>query len=197
VKIEFLETIKVVDGKVFNLEYHQERYERTLRAYGVNNFILLEDFLMPPLRGFYRCRVVYNLEGSINQEYFLYNKREIHSLKLIASDQILYDKKYLNRDMLNELFRQKGDADDIIIVKDGLITDTTIANIAFYDGECWVTPKKPLLLGTTRQRLLKNAFLKEVDINIDTLQHYSQLALMNAMINFDIITDKKIEEIIC
>ena len=95
------------------------------------------------------------------------------------------------------LFSQKENCDEILIVKNGLLCDTSIANIALFDGRKWMTPKTPLLEGTTRQRLLESGFLTVKDIAVEDLKMYSQMALMNAMIDFDIIADKKIEEIIC
>ena len=47
-----------------------------------------------------------------------------------------------NRKNLEKLFLKKDDADDIIIVKNNFITDTSIANIALYNGGNWHTPNK-------------------------------------------------------
>ncbi len=196
-KIEFLETVKVLDGKLHHLAYHQQRYERTLRSFGIANFIQLKDILKPPHQGLYRCRVLYSTDGELTQSYHQYKKRNIKSLKLIESNTIVYDKKYADREALERLFAKKEACDDILMVRDGLVTDTTIANIACFDGALWLTPKKPLLAGTTRQRLLESGFLKEADIPVESLNRFEKLAIMNAMIDFDIIADKKIEEIIC
>jgi 4-amino-4-deoxychorismate lyase len=197
VKIEFLETIKVFNGELCHIDYHQERYERTLRSFGIKDFIELQEVLLPPKKGLYRCRVVYGLNSQLTQHYYRYEKREIKQLKLIESETISYEKKYANREELDELFSKRGECDDIIIVKNGLLSDTTIANIAFYDEKQWWTPRRALLAGTTRKRLLERGFLKERDIRVEDLRGYSQFAVMNAMVDFDIITDKKIEEIIC
>ena len=74
---------------------------------------------------------------------------------------------------------------------------TSIANIAFFDGVDWISPKKPLLKGTTRARLLKERKLILKDIRKDDLKAFTKAALMNAMIDFDIIAEDKIEELIC
>ena len=62
---------------------------------------------------------------------------------------------------LNSLFQIRQDKDDILIVKNGLLTDTSIANIALYDGNDWYTPLHPLLKGTKRAELLDKGVLKE------------------------------------
>jgi len=189
----YLETIKSLDGELFHLEYHQWRLERALETEDTHNLTAL---LSPPKKGLYRCRVVYN-HNEINIEYIPYSKRQIHHLKLVYDDSLNYEKKYENRDSLNALFKQKGRADDIIIIKNSLITDTSIANIAFYDGEVWVTPKSPLLEGTTRKRLLALGKIVERDIRVEEISSFKKLALMNAMIDFDIIAEENIEDIIC
>ena len=197
VKIEFLETIKAVDGVLFHIEYHQRRYEAVLRSYGITEKKELSALLDAPKKGLYRCRVVYDLVGNISCSYHPYTKRKISRLKLLHADELEYSKKYANREALDALFAQRESCDDILIVKNGLLCDTTIANIALFDTKEWVTPKRALLAGTTRERLLESGFLTLRDIDVEDLQKYTQIALMNAMIDFDIIADKKIEEIIC
>ena len=82
------------------------------------------------------------------------------------------------------LLSAHSDVDEILIEKDGYLTDTSIANIAFYDGEQWVTPAIPLLKGTMRQKLLDEGFLQTRNIKKEELTHYTQVALTNAMIGF-------------
>lgn len=184
----FLETIKAVNGVVYNITFHQQRYENVLRSFGVKKKEDLASLLFPPKNGIYRCRIVYSLDKIIEITYHPYIKREINSIKLIESDDIIYDKKYTNREKLNQLFSQKGDCDEVLIVKNNLLCDTTIANIALYKEKQWFTPKKPLLYGTTLMRYQDKLIFK--DIGIKDLQEYSHIAFLNAMIDFDI---KKID----
>ncbi len=190
---KFLETIKVENGKIFNLSYHQLRVDCALTK---GNLYLDKILDIPKEQGLFRCRVIYDEDG-YEVEYYPYSKRKIERLKLVYDDKVVYDKKYFNRDDLERLFSQKDLADDVLIVKNGLISDTTIANCAFlYNGE-WLTPKEPLLFGTTRSRLLYEGKIKEVEIGVDDILKFDAMALMNAMIDFDIIRHKKIEDIIC
>jgi 4-amino-4-deoxychorismate lyase len=119
-------------------------------------------------------------------EYFPYIKREIKTFKLIFDDEISYGKKYLNRKNLDDLFSKKDNADEIIIIKNSVVTDTSIANIAIFYENNWLTSKNCLLNGTTKNRLLEEKFLIEKDITLDMLKNASKIALMNAMIGFDI-----------
>ena len=79
---------------------------------------------------------------------------------------------------------QKGDSDEIIIVKHGLLTDTSFTNLAIYDGDRWITPKRPLLLGTKRAALLDKGIIQEADITLNDLQNAVKVSLFNAMIEF-------------
>jgi 4-amino-4-deoxychorismate lyase len=93
----------------------------------------------------------------------------------------------LNRDAINQLFAEKGTADDVLFVKNGLITDTSIANVAFFDGLQWVTPSIALLEGTTRARLLQSGKLHLMDITPAMLPRFKRMALCNAIFGFCVL----------
>ena len=147
-----------------------------------------------PKTGFYRCRILYG-EVLHSIEYIPYTQKKIERLKIISSD-IEYSFKYANRDALNALLESNKDVDEVIIEKEGYLTDTTISNIAFLDGKQWVTPTKPLLEGTMRAKLIDEGFLQTKQIKKEDLQNYSQVALMNAMIGFEILNMDTIQNII-
>lgn len=192
----YLETIKSLNGEIFNLLYHQRRYESVLKSLGIRDFKNLQDYLSPPLSGLYRCRLTYD-EQNIKVSYYKYEKKVIKSIKLVYDDEINYSKKFTNRDELNNLFEKREDCDEILIVKNSMITDTSIANVAFYKESLWYTPKNPLLEGTTRARLLDEGKIIEKDIRVKDLKNYSKVALMNAMIDFDIITQYNLKDMTC
>ena len=192
----FLETIKAQDGNLFHLEYHQKRYESVLNALNAKHYKHLKDVLNAPNKGLIRCRVLYS-KNTLEVSYHPYIKKNVQKLKLIFDDSIEYSKKYADRTLLNEYFMDKGSADDILIIRKNLVTDTSIANIAFFDGERWITPKEPLLKGTTRERLLENKKIFEEDIKVNELKNYKKVALLNAMIDFDIISEDKIKVLYC
>lgn len=182
--MKYFETIKCNDYEVFNLAFHEKRISNTI---GMN--FNLNEYIYPPSNKLLRCKLIYDESDILDVQYYEYKKRTIKKFKLIKDDCIEYSKKYLNRESLDNLFEKKENEDEIIIVKDGLITDTSIANIAIFDGDNWLTPKKPLLFGTTRARLIKNGDIIEKDIDVNMLKNAQKLALMNAMIDFDIIKE--------
>jgi len=192
----YLETIKIEDGEIFHLEYHQKRYEGVLNSLGISTYKNLSEFITPPKLGLYRCRLVYTLD-TIEVSYHKYVKRGINHLKIIYDDEIEYTYKSTNREEINALYARRGRYDEILIVKNSLLTDTSIANIALYRDEVWYTPKSPLLKGTTRARLLDEGKIVEKDIHLDEIYEYSEVALLNAMIDFDIIAQENIRELFC
>ncbi len=183
----FLETIKIVDGEIFNLEYHQKRYESVLDSLDVKEVQNLENFINPPEWGLYRCRLVYDADN-IEVTFHEYKKKDISTLKLIFENDIDYANKSTAREEIDTLFEKREEGDDILIIKDLFVTDTSIANIAFQTSSGkWVTPKNPLLKGTTRARLLDEGKITEAEIKVHELRSFSKVALLNAMIDFDIL----------
>jgi 4-amino-4-deoxychorismate lyase len=178
-----LETIKIEDGQVANMEWHNKRCNKSrLELFKIREKLDLNKFINAPTSGLYRCRILYNQKIE-SIEYIPYKPKNITYIKVIKS-QIDYSHKYNNREELTQL-KQKF-YDEIIIEKDGFLTDTSIANIAFYTKGVWVTPKIPLLKGTLRAKLLHQNFLVEKNIKKEEISNFSHFALMNAMIGFQI-----------
>ena len=182
------ETIKIVDGEPLHLHYHQQRVEKALRTLGFHNKFDLQDYLNPPKKGIYRCKIIYN-ETILRVEYFPYQLSSVDSLKLLYCDTIKYSLKYENRDELNRLFELRGECDDILIVKNSLLTDTSKANIALYDGSKWLTPADPLLCGTTRSRLLDENKIFKKTLHVSDIRNFGKVAVLNAMVDFCILKD--------
>lgn len=186
-----LETIRCEGGRGENLLYHQKRFDRSRKELlGLSNKIELSSFIKPPDHKLYRCRVLY-AEKIESVEYVPYTPKDIHTLKMVPIS-FSYDYKYADRGDLEKLLKEHPDADDVLMIKDGLVTDTSIANIAFFDGQKWLTPKKPLLEGTMRAKLINDGFLHEKDIKSDEVWLFENVALMNAMIGFKILSQIKI-----
>ncbi len=176
-----LETIKCLDGEPYHLAYHQNRVNYSRKILNYHSPLTLK--LNPPKKGLYRCRIIYN-EEIIKIEYLPYQYQNINVFKLVSTS-IEYALKYEDLSEINALLSHESD--EIILIKKGLVTDTSIANICFFNGKEWLTPKKPLLKGTTRQRLLDEKRLIEADILATNIHKYKKIALCNAMIDFAII----------
>lgn len=182
--MQLFETIKVKNRQLQNIAWHNQRFNRTrLELLGIKEPLLLENIIQIPNNldnGVFKCRIIYSNEIE-KIEFEKYNPRKVYSLKVLECNDINYSYKYFNRKKLNELFQQKEDCDDVLIIKNGLVTDTSFANIVFWDGQNWLTPSSPLLHGTARERLLQENKIVEADIKIDDLSKFKKARIINAM----------------
>lgn len=185
----FTETIRIERGRAERLDLHNARMDRTRRTFfGACRPIDLRDHIAPEVRteGIVRCRVVYGEEIE-DISYAPYRMRPVSSLRLTEAGDTDYTFKYADRSALERLFGMRDGADDILMTRNGLLTDTSIANIALSDGKRWYTPATPLLRGTRRASLLDTGVVEERDISASELFSYSEITLFNAMIPFGTI----------
>lgn len=182
-----LETICLLDGTPCNLSYHHARLNSSReQLFGYKNLLDISKAINIPVecrKGKWKCRVIYAKE-IIDVQFLPYLPKPIQTLTCVNGDKVDYPHKYLDRTQINELM-QNISTDDILIVKHGLITDTSKANIAFYDGSKWITPARPLLAGTTRARLLQTGAIEMDDISINALKKLQKASLFNAMNDFN------------
>ncbi len=179
----FFETLKVKNSAIENLIFHNRRLNNTIKEnFGINANIDLSRHIKQEDNGLQRCKVIYG--KSIKEiQFFPLTPRKFQSFKVLETN-ITYNFKNVDREDITSLLAQKGSCDDIIMIKDGLVTDTSIANIAIYDGLKWFTPKNPLLKGTFRESMLEKQLLLEKDVKIKDIKNATRFALMNALIGF-------------
>ncbi len=184
----FIETIKCKEGKLYNLSCHQARFNRTRKEYlGLSTHSELAEMIAVPQAcktGLFRCRMLYS-EKIEKTEFIPHAYQETGSLKLVEDPAIHYPYKFADRRRLDQLFRMREDCDDIIIVKNNRITDSSRANIVFYDGREWWTPDTPLLPGTQRARLIDEGKIRACSISVSDLRHFEKAGLINAMLSWD------------
>ena len=195
-----VESLKLKDGIVQNLEYHQRRMDRSMAELfpGAGKINLAEAISIPEncISGVFKVRVLYGSAiGKIEIEPYIF--RIIRSLKVIHHESVDYHLKYSERRILQELFAQRENCDDIIIVKNGFVTDSFAANILFLDGVQWITPTTPLLNGTKRQFLLDQGIIAEKEIREEDIRTYQKVGLINAMIDFDEMPVIDIDSVVC
>ena len=194
---QLLETIKIFNRAFQNIEFHNARFNASRQdLFGIDKPVLLENEISIPstlTNDIYKCRITYSLQIE-KVEFEKYTPRMIQSLKVVENNHINYAYKYADRSGLNELFDKRGECDDILIIKNGLVTDTSYSNIVFWDGKNWLTPSKPLLAGTARARLLKSNKIVEAEISKKDLKKFEKARIINAMNDLeesdDILIDK-------
>lgn len=182
---QLLETIKIQDGQVQQLDLHEQRLNRSRRLlFHCETALSLAAHLFIPLEfqtGIVKCRVLYQQEIE-KVEFHPYHIRSVQSLQLIYSNSIDYSFKYADRSALQSLFAQRASCDDMLIVKNGFLTDTSYANIVLDDGKELVTPAQPLLRGTKRERLLQEGVIQEAALRVSDLAHFKHVHLINALL---------------
>ena len=180
------ETIRIVNGIPENLDLHDERMNHSRHMlHRMQDRLRLSDHIHVPgefSKGVVRCRVIYG-PAVVSTEYLPYFPLPVKTLRLVVADSIEYSHKYLDRNMLTGLI-DKDKADDILIVKNGRVTDSSYANIVFTDGKRWVTPDTPLLQGTMRKKLLSEGIIAQENISFERIREFTRFKLINAMLGF-------------
>ena len=180
------ETLCIENGKIQNIDLHQVRYERGLREYygksAVKIFNLFSLIQLPePLQNrLVRCRIDYNAKTTQIQ-YFEYHRKIYRTFQPVICDDIEYCLKYADRSLINTLLAQRGTCDEIIIIKNGKVTDCSIGNLIFRQGEKWYTPDTPLLRGTQREKLLQEGKIQESTIFQEDIVNFDEIKIINAM----------------
>jgi len=181
------ESIKVTDGRFVNLDWHQQRVDKSRKSVigNVNQLSLEASIDIPEEygQGIVKCRVSYG-ETLGPVAFSKYNKKEIKTLKQVECEPFDYSLKYEDRTILDQLYTQRGSCDEVLITHDGIITDTSYSNVALFDGQHWYTPEQPLLKGTQRAKLLASGMVRQRKIHISDLTSFEKLVLINAMLEF-------------
>lgn len=180
----FIESICFEKGNYPLLALHQKRLNLAFATHfpgqaphGLSKILPDLDFEEK-----YKVRLVYNATQT-SIEFSPYEKRQVHQIKLIENDEIEYAHKYEDRTELQAMFDQKAAADEIIIVKNGMVTDSFYANPVFWDGQSWFTPRTYLLNGIRRQHLLNTGKITETTISKKDLISFEKVSLVNALVN--------------
>ncbi len=182
------ESVCIVNGEIQNGNYNESRFKSSFHAFfGFEaKYSLFDKIILPRIDKSLKCklRIEYNEIGAkwTISEYL--NKIPT-SLLLLKDDEIEYPLKSTNRKQLNNLHHQKGDFEDVLIIKNGHITDATYSNILFTDGHKIVTPSTPLLHGTCRTKLIAEEKITEAPIKADAIHFFESFQLINALNDFD------------
>lgn len=135
--------------------------------------------------GLVKCRVVYDSE--VRKVSFLpYAMRRIKSLRLVSGDGVDYRYKSTDRSVFARLLEERGKCDDVLIVRDGWVTDTSFTNVVFEDA-CGglYTPETCLLEGIMRQSLLDEGRIQACPIRMEDIHRFRRVLLVNAMIGLE------------
>lgn len=196
----FFETICIRNSEPQKLDLHNERLNRArFEILGIDNRIDISSLIDVPIElksiPKVKCRIVYS-EKIEEVSYEKYTPRTINKVKLLEYSGIDYRYKYCDRSVLENLYSNRGDADEILVSKNGYITDTSIHNISLFNGNEWHTPSEPLLRGVQRDYLLLKKLIVPKSIKATGLADYSRIKLFNSMNDWDECTELSTSDII-
>lgn len=182
--VKLIESIRILNGRISHLNFHENRCnESRAKLWNLTNAINLRKKLTIPKNyqdGLVKCRIVYSQE--IEEISFqAYQIRTINKIKIIQNDTISYPFKFEERKELDTLFAAKDDSDEIMIVKNNLVTDAYYYNYVFQKGTQYFTPYQPLLEGVMRSSLILNNKIIKKDIFVTEIQEFDAIHLINAM----------------
>jgi 4-amino-4-deoxychorismate lyase len=197
---QLLETIRIAGNRLMLADYHSARvnYSRAGLFGATDTWDLTELITLPQLDdgAIYRCRFMYG-RAIEKIEILPHVPRLVTRLILVSGDAVDYSYKFTNRSALEQLKNKTAPepGSDILIVKNGMITDTSFSNIAFLKNGQWFTPAIPLLRGTKRCYYLEKRILHETTITPADLKFYQKARLINAMIDLEDGGDVLMEDI--
>lgn len=185
----FIETMAVEQGSINNFEYHVRRFEETYKAHwetscpysfiGNSEKVLRDNYTRIHGKELWKLRVVYDAQ-TMQTSLTPYTIRHITELIPVFSETIEYPFKSEDRRALNQLKENIAYNEEILIIKNGLVTDTSFTNVVVYNGKEYVTPRKPLLPGTRRASLLDSGNIIEGDIRYGEWNRFREIHLINA-----------------
>jgi 4-amino-4-deoxychorismate lyase len=186
-----VESVKILNGRLYNLSEHQARFDKSRKmCFGRTDIISLREIIEQkgiPSSGLYKCRILYGAE--IDSVYFqTYQFPDITTLKIVQDDDIRYDFKWLERPGLEKLFKERETAQEIIIIKNGLVTDAFYYNLVFERNGVFLTPAVPLLLGTKRAKLMKKGQISPAVIHEEDIITFEKIHLINALTDLNRVT---------
>ncbi|AGO15424.1 aminotransferase class IV family protein [Glaesserella parasuis] len=181
------ETVAIIDGKIQNIFYHQQRMNNAFIYYfkHENSFELLDIIKVPEAyqKGLVRCRIDYNTK-EYQVQFFHYIPKAIKNFQCVYVENFDYQFKYTDRVELDKLKQTAGD--EIILVNNGFISDCSIGNLLFLKQGKWYSPNHYLLKGTQLSYLLDEQKISLIDIPVEALFDYEQIMVINALNPFDL-----------
>lgn len=190
--IKFIETIKVLNGDTPDIKEHAQRVRATLRHFYSKSkeefdLILSVSEILDRewekiSNGLFKLRVVYS-DRFISWTLIPYIPKTIKRLKVVECDAIDYPFKFENRTAIESLLSYKDNCDDILIVKKGVVTDTSYSNIVFERMGSLYTPESYLLAGTKRAKLIRDGIISEEKIRPCDIDRYDKAYLINSMLD--------------
>lgn len=180
-----LETIRIQDGVHDDLPRHLERVRRSSAELWGRPLLLSPGDLAVPQEfrsGTVKCRVLYSPEG-FRAEWSRYVPRRVRTLRAVDCGSLDYHLKYADRSALDRLYALRDGCDDVLLIRRGMVTDTSFSNVVLYDGSGYFTPSDFLLDGCRRRSLLEAGIVREMPLKERDLDSFGDIFLINSMLS--------------
>lgn len=182
----FIESIRLEDGQIFLAELHQQRIDGTLRHFGSSAKINITEILQSvqtEQHGLFKLRIVYDLKDVVDVKIILYVPQKHTEFQLVENNTINYNFKSENREEFQQM-KKAASGEEIIVVQNNHLTDTSYSNLIFYKNKQVFTPDAYLLNGVQRQHLLRAGKINTTAVTLDNFTDFSHFQLINAMNRF-------------
>lgn len=184
------ETVKWENGVPRLLPWHQRRVESAIRSHGSTDAsvpdlaAVLSNCRSPEKCGVYKCHITYDTRGMIHRTSFEpYLPRQVKTLRCAEMPELNYSCKWENRSALTAAGTGLGEDEEVLILQNGMVTDTRYSNVVFGDGDAWITPETFLLAGTKRAFLLSRGDIRERSVSAEDIRKFRFCSLINAMLD--------------
>lgn len=187
-------SMQVRDGHVRGLHLHLERLDAATRElFGIG---LAQDRVRTHLRHAVRdefadasVRITVFREADQDPSVLIVARppagpsAEPHSLRTVTHRRPMAHLKHVGtfgQLYYGDLARTQGFDDALLTDGNGLISETTIANLGCHDGTGIVWPDAPMLTGTTMQLLGQRMACRHAPVHVDDLPGYRTVFVANA-----------------
>ncbi len=179
----FFETIRIQDGRIQLLDYHQRRMNRVFRYFypghrphAIADLVELDKYQGASV---VKCRLDYS-HHTFSCEYSTYHLRSILKLVPIEST-ISYPFKYADRTELDAISTKVHKSEEPLLIAHGRLKETTFGNVIFRIDNRWVTPMYPMFYGIMREFLVSSGQIEMADLFLEDLDRCDQIKIVNAM----------------
>lgn len=196
---QYFESIRCLHGVLQHVSFHQERIARTCAIHNLEMPIIMDcyhSFLTDhqvPRFGLFKWRMSYGFNG-IRMDITPYSIKPIKTLQLVEHNTLEYGFKNEDRTELVQI-SQSVHADDVLIVQNGFLTDTSYGNILLRKGKQWYTPSTYLLPGTMRTFLIASQQVLEMPITKNELKQFDAFKVVNALRPMELVRSRAIDQI--
>ncbi|MGI6411384.1 MAG: aminotransferase class IV [Bacteroidales bacterium] len=182
---QFIESIRLENGVVHNLNYHQERVNKTfLHIFKMPANFSLEKIISEnkfPKQGLFKIRIVYDSHQQ-SIEFAEYTRPKFHTYKLVEIEKnFTYSFKSTDRKLFDTISQETDKNTLPILIQNKNVSDSVFSNLIFEKNGNLYSPNTPLLFGTMLSQSLQQHKINMITIKEDEDKNFDYIYPINAM----------------